>query len=156
MNTYTITNPTDIFSLIMDVYGTLEESVQFISDNSNLIGSLNNDISMLAGQVVYYNSMLVVTYLPPKPVLSAPPPPVTEYSWTGMEGQNLFDVCIQTYGILDYQIKLMNDNNVGWIDNIGDYIDVYMLPFNYDSTLIASSTIWNRTTGMGVVFSTGN
>lgn len=65
MNTYIIANPTDIFSLIMNVYGTLEESVQFISDNSIVIDSLETDISMLAGQVVYYNSTLVVTYLPP-------------------------------------------------------------------------------------------
>lgn len=50
----------------------------------------------------------------------------------------------------------MNDNNVAWLNYLGNFFDVYMQPFNYDSTLIASSTVWNRTTGMGVIFSSGN
>ncbi len=111
---------------------------------------MDSDISMLAGQVVYYDSTLVVTYLPPKPVLATPAPPVTEYTWVGKQGQNIFDVCIQTYGILDNQIKLMNENNVDFSSTI------YQQQFNYDSTIIANSNIWNRTTGAGVVFSTGN
>ncbi len=51
----------NIFTLIMNVYGTLEESIQFISDNNIIINSLNSDISMLAGRVVEYNPALVVT-----------------------------------------------------------------------------------------------
>jgi hypothetical protein len=156
MSTYTITNPTDIFSLIMNVYGTLEESMQLLSDNNTIISSLETDISELAGQQLYFNPALVVTWLPPQPVLSTFPAPVTEFTWVGMEGQNLFDVCIQTYGILDDLIMLMNDNNVTWLNNLGEPFDVYKQPFIYDSSMIASSTVWNRTTGMGVVFSTGN
>jgi len=109
---YTIKSPSDIFSLIMNVYGTLEESIQFVSDNTALIPSLGTDISTLAGEVISYDAALVVTPLPPKPVLITPASPITEYTWQGREGQNIFDVCIQTYGILDEQIKLMNDNNV--------------------------------------------
>jgi hypothetical protein len=149
MNSFTITNPTDIFSLIMDVYGTLEESIQFVSDNTTLIPSFSSDISAMAGEEVFYDATLVVTYLPPTSVLSTPPTPVTEYTWLGREGQNMFDVCIQTYGILDNQVKLLNDNNVELITQ------VYGLTFNYDSTLIANSSTWNRSTGMGVIFSTG-
>jgi hypothetical protein len=156
MSSYTITNPTDIFTLIMNVYGTLEESVQLLSDNNVVINSLNSDISSLAGQVLNYDSTQVVTSLPPKPVLSTPPPPVTQYTWAGREGQNLFDVCMQTYGILDDMINLMNDNSIVWFTNLGQPFNVYGQPFNYDSTRIASSTIWNRTTGSGIVFSTGN
>lgn len=150
MNNYTITNQPDILSLIMDVYGTLEECVKFISDNDTIIPNLNNDISMLAGQTVYYDDTLVVTFMPPKPVLANPVLPNTEYLWLGKQGQNMFDVCIQTYGVLDFQIKLLTDNNVDFSTTI------YNQPFSYDSTLIDNSTAWSRTTGMGIVFSSSN
>jgi len=147
---YTITNPSDIFSLIMNVYGTLEESMAFISGNVALIPSLSADISALAGETVYYDATAVVTFLSPRSVLALPAPVVTEYTWRGREGQNMFDVCIQTYGILDDQIKLLTDNNLELTSS------VYAQEFNYDSTLIANSSIWNRSTGMGIIFSTGN
>lgn len=150
MDTYTITNPSDIFTLIMNVYGTLEESIKFVSDNTAIIPSLDSEVNMLAGEVVYYNATLVVTALTPKPVLPDTAPPVLEYTWRGREGQNMFDVCIQTYGILDNQIKLLNDNNLTLIS------EVYEQQFAYDSTLIANSSTWNRSTGMGVIFSTGS
>lgn len=150
MNSYTIENQTDIFSLILSVYGTMEESIQFISDNNNLIDSLDTDISKLAGQIVYYYSALVVTFMPPMPVLASASPVSSQATWFGKEGQNMFDICIQTYGILDNQIKLMSDNNVDFSSAIQgqEYI--------YDNTLIYDNTIWNRTTGMGIVISTGN
>ena len=150
MNSYTITLPSDIFSLITNVYGTLDESVEFVLDNSALIPSLNADISMLAGDLVYYDATLVVTALSPRPVLSNPAAPLTEYTWRGRETQNMFDVCIQTYGVLDEQIKLLNDNNLVLTS------PVFLQEFNYDSTLIYNSNIWNRSTGMGVIFSTGS
>ncbi len=150
MSTYIIKNPTDIFSLIMNVYGTLEEGMKFISDNSAVLNTINSDISTLAGYAVYYDSSMVVSLLTPKSVLSTPAIPVTEYNWIGCSGQNMFDVCLQTYGKLEEQIKLMNDNNVDLSTTIFGY------PFTYDSTLIANSSIWNRTTASGVVFSTGN
>jgi hypothetical protein len=149
MNSYTITNPSDIFTLVLNVYGTLEESIEFISDNSALIPSLSTDVSMLAGELVYYDPALVVTALSPKPVLANPAPPSIEYTWRGREGQNMFDVCIQTYGILDEQIKLLNDNNLELTSPVFEQV------FNYDSTLIANSNVWNRSTGMGIIFSTG-
>jgi len=150
MNSFIITNPSDIFTLIMNVYGTLETSILFVSDNSALIPSINADISRLAGHSVYYDANLVVTALSPKPVLANPLAPVTEYTWMGREGQNMFDVCIQSYGILDRQIKLLNDNNLTLTST------VFEQEFKYDSTLIANSNIWNRSTGMGVIFSTGS
>jgi hypothetical protein len=132
------------------VYGTLEESIAFVSDNFALIPSLSANISMLAGETVYYDATLVVTFLSPRPVLSTPSAPVTEYAWMGREGQNMFDVCIQTYGILDMQIKLLNDNNLNFSST------VFEQQFSYDSTQIANSNIWNRSTGMGIIFSTGD
>jgi hypothetical protein len=150
MSFYTITSPSDIFTLIVNVYGTLEESILFVSDNSALISSLSANISTLAGEPVYYNAALVVTLLSPKTVLATPPAPVTQFTWLGREGQNMFDVCIQTYGILDSQIKLLNDNNLVLTS------PVYGQQFSYNSTLIANSSSWNRSTGIGIVFSTGS
>ncbi len=150
MNSYTIKVPSDIFTLVMSVYGTLEESVKLVSDNSALIPSFNSDITALAGSVINYDITLVETSLPPVSVLATPKAPKAQYNWTGREGQNAFDVCLQTYGKLDDQIKLMNDNNVDFTS------PVYAQVFNYTSSMIASSTTWNRTTAMGVVFSSGN
>jgi len=150
MNSYTIKVPSDIFTLVMSVYGTLEEGCKLVSDNNTLISSLNSDISVLAGRNIFYDGALVKTALPPASVLATPKPPITQYNWTGREGQNIFDICIQTYGALDCQIKLMNDNKVDFTSQ------TYGQAFDYKSSLIANSNIWNRTTGMGVVFSTGN
>jgi len=147
---YTITNPSDIFSLIMSVYGTLEQSISFISDNAVLIPSLSADISVLAGETVSYNAASVVTSLSPRSVLANPAPIGTEYTWLGHEGQNMFDVCVQTYGVLEEQIKLLTDNNLELTSS------VYLQEFTYDSTLIANSSIWNRSTALGIVFSTGD
>ena len=150
MKTYTITNPSDIFSLILNVYGTLEESIKFISDNAALVSSLDADVSILPGEEVFYDTVLVVTIQSPKPVLSILATPVTAYNWAGREGQNIFDVCLQTYGVLDMQIQLMNYNKVDFDSTI------YNRQFKYDSTKILNSNIWNRTTGLGYVFSSGN
>jgi len=150
MSIYTIKTPSDIFSLVMSVYGTLQQSCKLVSDNSGLIPSFNSDISSLAGQALQYESTLVKTSLPPVSVIPTPPSPVTQYNWTGREGQSIFDVCIQTYGILDNQIKLMNDNNVDFT------VQVFAQPYNYNSSMIANSSTWNRTTGVGVIFSSGN
>lgn len=149
MSSYIITNPSDIFTLIMNVYGTLEESIPFLSGNAALIPSLSADISMLAGEEVYYDAALVVTGLSPNPLLVASATPAIEYTWPGREGQNMFDVCVQTYGVLDNMLKLLTDNNLEWGS------PVYEQPFLYDSTLIANSSVWSRSTGMGIVFSTG-
>jgi hypothetical protein len=150
MNTFTIKAPTDIFTLVMSVYGTLEVSCKLVSDNSALISSLNSDISTLAGQTLTFDATSVKTSLPPSSVLSTPPPSHTQFTWTGREGQNMFDVCIQTYGKLDNQLKLMSDNNLDFTT------PVYGQVFNYNSTMIANGTIWNRTTGTTLVFSSGN
>ncbi len=149
MNYKLIQNPSDIFSLIMDVYGSLEKSVAFVSDNSALIPSIDADISRMAGQRIYYAPVLVTAFLSPGPVLSNTALPLTQYSWMGMDGQNIFDVCLQTYGTLDKQVKLMIDNNVYFSTR------AYLQQFKYDSTHILNSSLWNRTTGMGVIFSTG-
>ena|ERR1035437_964535 len=55
------------------------------------------------------------------------------------EGQNIYDVCLQTYGILDLLLKLVTDNN---LSSIG--ADFYFKIFTFDENLIKDNLLFNQ------------
>jgi len=61
--------------------------------------------------------------------------------YTAIEGQSLLDVCLNTYGSLDYFTKLLVDSNV---EN-PDQVPYTGQKFTYDETLIIDASI-NKTT----------
>lgn len=61
--------------------------------------------------------------------------------YKAVDGQTLADVCLNTYGSLDYFFKLLVDSDV----YNADQICYSGQPFNYDDTLIVDTAI-NRTT----------
>jgi hypothetical protein len=64
-------------------------------------------------------------------------------------GQSFTDVCMNTYGSLDYYIKLLNDNNVS-----PDDIPYTNQVVTWDETIIADQTIYISTTQAGIIFAT--
>jgi hypothetical protein len=58
-----------------------------------------------------------------------------------IKGQTLTDICLNTYGTLDYYYKLLTDNNVP----NANYIPTSNELFVYDETLVFDNAI-NRTT----------
>jgi hypothetical protein len=64
-------------------------------------------------------------------------------------GQSFTDVCLNTYGSLDYFIKLLSDNNLSPED-----VPVANQEVIWDETIIADQTIYINTTKAGIVFST--
>ena len=55
-----------------------------------------------------------------------------------LNGQSIFDLCLQTYGSFDYLRKLMDDNNVENIDT-----PIQGQSFTWDETLLPNITLQN-------------
>jgi hypothetical protein len=57
--------------------------------------------------------------------------------YTAVAGQTLYDVCILTYGSIDYIVKLARDNNI--IDLSNDNLSG--VEFTYDNSLVVSQAL---------------
>lgn len=71
-------------------------------------------------------------------------------TFNSFDGQSLFDVCLNTYGSLDYLYKLLQDSNVA---SINEPVKSNQ-QFNWDSTLIIDQAIYRTTTLTGKIFAT--
>lgn len=69
----------------------------------------------------------------------------------GQPGQSLEDVCLNTYGSLDYFIKLCLDNNISTPDSDAEVAGKL---FNYDDTLVINNFINVPSDGIPVIYST--
>ena len=67
-----------------------------------------------------------------------------------VDGSTLFDVCLNTYGSLDFFYKLLVDNN---IPN-ANYTPKTGQPFNYDETLIVDEQTNRTITLSGIKYTT--
>ena len=56
--------------------------------------------------------------------------------YTVLDRQSIFDICLNTYGSLDFLIKLMSDNNFPGCDNYPVAGDAFL----YDDSLIVNQT----------------
>lgn len=57
--------------------------------------------------------------------------------YIAVTGQSLYDVCLITYGSLDFLLKLANDNGITDLNNTA----LTGIAFSYDSSLIANQAI---------------
>lgn len=68
-----------------------------------------------------------------------------------ISGQTLPDVCMNTYGSMDYFYKLIQDNGVA----NADAIPYTGQPFVWDETLVVDSLINVTTTNQNIIYATG-
>jgi hypothetical protein len=71
-------------------------------------------------------------------------------SFSAVNGQSLFDVCLNTYGTTDLLYKLLQDNNISDLD----YTPVSGQVFTYDDSLIIDQGIQNFFNQTGVIYAT--
>ena len=64
-------------------------------------------------------------------------------------GQSFSDVCLNTYGSLDEYVKMCNDNGL-----IPDNVPYSGQIVQWDETIVTDQTIFKKTTGAGITFST--
>lgn len=57
--------------------------------------------------------------------------------YTAVSGQNMYDVCLITYGSLDFVVKLANDNGISDLNNI----NLTGILFTYDNTLVVNQVL---------------
>lgn len=71
-------------------------------------------------------------------------------TFKAISGQTLADVCLNTYGSMDYFYKLLQDNGVP----SADFVPYTNVVFTYDETLVVDTAI-NKTTTLGnIVYAT--
>lgn len=123
----------------MSVYNTLEEAVKFCTDNNLTFNS-----AIIPGTQVVYS---VIQSSDPVSSQSSVFPVTLDFM--GRYGQNLFDVCLNTYGTLEYYVKMLVDNKY----------DNTLIPNNnlfiFTPNLVVDVNIFNTVTGKGVYYSTG-
>ena len=70
--------------------------------------------------------------------------------YKAVDGQNLFDIVLNTYGAIEYIYKLIKDNNIENLNYKVKSGDVFV----YDSDMVTDTTIFTNTTLSGVRFAT--
>jgi hypothetical protein len=139
----TLSNQT-VEDVCIITYNSLERLTKLVNDNTIL--NLT-DLQVVSGKVIYYDSDYIVS----RPVeVTTATVPETEYikSYTGIEGQSIYDVCIQLYGSLENLVTLCFDNNQRLTN--GD--NVKNIPFSYNTKKIDDILLVNyfKTLGTGL------
>jgi len=69
--------------------------------------------------------------------------------YNATNGQSYSDVCLNTYGSMDYYVKMLNDNGASpnALPTTGVVID-------WDTNLVVDQAVYNTTTKVGVTFAT--
>lgn len=129
----------------METYNSLSLLYKLVIDNPIL--SLDVDMATVAGKIIYYDSELVVA----RPIeITTLNVPETQYikSYTGIEGQSIYDVTIQLYGSLEKIVNLCNENNLSFNDGN----NVKNVEFTYNTKNIDDILLVNyfKTLGTGV------
>jgi len=142
---YRILSNQTLLDVCMATYNSLELLIKLISDNPIL--SLDVDMTTVSGQIVYYDSAYVVS----RPVeITTTTVPDTQYikKYTGIEGQNVYDVCIQLYGSLEKLVTLCKDSNI----SLNQGANVKNIEFTYNTKLIDDVLLVNyfKTLGTGI------
>jgi hypothetical protein len=72
--------------------------------------------------------------------------------YKAINGQTIADICMNTYGSMDYFFKLVQDSGIA----DGDQVPYTGQEFKYDEMLVLDSSV-NRTTTLGnIIYATGN
>lgn len=142
---YRILSNQTLSDVCMATYNSLELLIKLVSDNPIL--SLDVDMTTVSGQIVYYDSAYVVS----RPVeITTTTIPDTQYikKYTGIEGQNVYDVCIQLYGSLEKLVTLCKDSNI----SLNQGANVKNIEFTYNTKLIDDILLVNyfKTLGTGI------
>lgn len=70
--------------------------------------------------------------------------------YNSIAGQSIYDVCLQTYGSLDFVYKLMQDNSFAGLDtNIASG-----QPFSWDNTLVVGQQLYQQNVATNTLYAT--
>jgi len=70
--------------------------------------------------------------------------------YSALEGQSIFDICLQTYGSLDFLVKLLQDNNIASIS----IAPVSGQVFNWDETLTVDQVVNQISQNSNIIYAT--
>jgi hypothetical protein len=142
---YKILSNQTLSDVCMATYNSMELLFKLVTDNPIL--NLDVDMDTVLGEIIYYDSEYVYS----RPVeVTTTTIPKTDYikSYTGIEGQSIYDVCIQVYGSLEKLVTLCFDNNQKLTN--GD--NVKNISFTYNTKKIDDVLLVNyfQTLGTGL------
>lgn len=148
MKTISVQYNNTIFDLSLKTYG-IENVFKFIQENA-FIDSINYDFNANPGKTIEYDETFKVPQ--PKIVLGAQIQSGNSGQFKSSNGQSIFDLCIQTYGSLEFLYQFINENNVGSL--LSNDIDERV--FTFDKRKIKDNIFYNNITGKGVRLKTEN
>ena len=145
--TYKIPPNITLQDLCIRIYNTLDAMYDLTSRNSMLVGM--NDLTLLAGLDVYYNSdlgskkavQINYTFIEPQ---------ISKIKYVGKYGQSIYDIVLQTYGTLDFLDKFIADNNITDIS-----ADFSQQIFTIDATKIQKQVRNQFNEQNNIIYSTG-
>lgn len=110
MTEYRILNNQTLEDVCCVTYGNMSLLSKLVFDNE-ILGSFDVNMDAISGQIIYYDETLVNNIpVEVKPKIAIAEDDIQYY--TGIEGQSVYDICIQLYGSLEKLIFLCNENNL--------------------------------------------
>ncbi|CAB4218271.1 hypothetical protein UFOVP1596_11 [uncultured Caudovirales phage] len=107
---YNVHDGETIFDIAINTYGSTDYVYKLIADNP-VITSIDFDFSLYPGTILLWDPDFKIIQAPD--LTSADTAPAsTLASYTALDGQSIFDICLQTYGDLNLLYKLMQDNKI--------------------------------------------
>jgi len=145
---YQVKSGNTIYDIAMATYGSVAFVYKILQDNP-AITSLDFDFASNPGQMIIWNEALkvkaVAVYVPPEKRQEN-----NIKTYIARSGQSLYDVCLQTYGSIDFIYKLITDNQ---IDNLNTY-NLGRKQFIFDASLIADVSINQKNEDGNIFYAT--
>ena len=148
INTFTIPPTIDVQDLCNLIYNTQDAMFDLLARNT-WINNTYQDLSLFAGQQVFFDDALVVK----KPVqINYTIAPTTSNIATvkALRGQNIYDLVLSTYGTLDLLNKFIADNNIVELD-----MQFSGQNYVYDTTLVQRQVRNQYNEANNIIYSTG-
>jgi len=145
---YKVSQGETIGDIANRTYGNLNYIYKIIQDNPFITG-VDFDFSSNPGSVIIWDNSFIISEPPElKQATSASASTIGQYK--AINGQGLFDICLQVYGTLDLLYKLIADNG---IDNV-NITDLAQKVFIFDTTLIQNSALLKKNNIENVIYAT--
>lgn len=114
---YAIKQGLDIFDVVLNTYGSLDCTVKLLQDNSDILTSIDYDLTANPFTVVEYDETFIAPQSPE--ITPVTTDAITEISFVAKEGQSVYDLCLMSYGSLDRIVEFAQSMGFDSLNNSG-------------------------------------
>jgi hypothetical protein len=145
---YKIKSGETIYDIAVKALNGLDNLVYIIADNPDKIVSIDDDLNLLAADVILIDDSY---YQKTTPGLSLNQGDLaTTTKVKGVDQQSALDICLEVYGTLDNYVKVLTDNDF----SNSDSQSVLFKECTFDLSRITDNTVRTRLKRNGIRFTT--